>query len=157
MSQSTANMKKSDYRFINDELVDVYDIIMRIEERSIRRSRFKDINAKQMHLVHAIGLHSQKTTTDVAKYLKLNKGTLTTNLNILERKGYIQRIPNKDDHRVINLKLTRKGRLLYRAHSAFHRQMVKSFLNDFDGDQVKLIKQAIINLRKFLDEASEQL
>jgi DNA-binding MarR family transcriptional regulator len=157
MGQSAANLRKSDYKFINDELVDVYDIILRIEERSIRKSRFKDINIKQMHLVHAIGLHSKKTTSEVAHILKLSKGTLTANLNILERKGYIIRVHNHNDHRVINLKLTSKGRLLYRAHSAFHQQLVKSFLKGFNDDEVRLIRKAIINLREFLDKASEQV
>lgn len=152
--QAKPENKRADYRFINDALVDIYDNIMRIEEGSIKQSRFKDITAKELHLVHAIGLHSYKTTSEVAKTLNLSKGTLTANLNVLERKGYIVRTTNQQDRRIINLGLTSKGRLLYRAHDAFHRQLVEGFLKGFDQDEVQLIKQAMVNLQTFIDEVS---
>ena len=145
---------KKDFNFINDSLINVYDSIMRIEESELRKSRFKDITAKEVHLVHTIGLHDRKTTSQVARILKLSKGTLTANLNTLERKGYVMRIANQEDRRIINLGLTSKGRLLYRAHDAFHRLLVERFLKGFDDDDIRLIKQAMINLEDFIDEVS---
>ncbi len=147
-------MKIKDTDFINESLINVYDSIMRIEESEIRKSRFKDITAKEVHLVHTIGLHDRKTTSEVAHILKLSKGTLTANLNNLERKGYVMRIANQEDHRIINLGLTSKGRLLYRAHDAFHKLLVKRFLRGFDDDDIRLIKQAMVNLEDFIDEVS---
>ena len=151
---SQINEIKKDYDFINESLINVYDSIMRIEESEIRRSRFKDITAKEVHLVHTIGLHDRKTTSQVAHILKLSKGTLTANLNTLERKGYVMRIANQEDHRIINLGLTSKGRLLYRAHDAFHKLLVQRFLKGFDNDEIHLIKQAMVNLEEFIDEVS---
>lgn len=145
---------KQDTDFINESLINVYDSIMRIEESEIRKSRFKDITAKEVHLVHTIGLHDRKTTSEVANILKLSKGTLTANLNNLERKGYVMRIPNEEDHRIINLGLTSKGRLLYRAHDAFHKLLVQRFLKGFNDDDIHLIKQAMVNLEDFIDEVS---
>ncbi|KRK88386.1 MarR family winged helix-turn-helix transcriptional regulator [Lentilactobacillus sunkii] len=145
---------KKDYDFINESLINVYDSIMRIEESEIRKSRFKDITAKEVHLVHTIGLHDRKTTSQVAHILKLSKGTLTANLNNLERKGYVMRIPNVEDHRIINLGLTSKGRLLYRAHDAFHKLLVQRFLKGFGDSEIHLIKQAMVNLEEFIDEVS---
>ncbi len=153
MSLQSDEIKK-DFNFINDSLINVYDSIMRIEESELRKSRFKDITAKEVHLVHTIGLHDRKTTSQVARILKLSKGTLTANLNTLERKGYVMRIANQEDRRIINLGLTSKGRLLYRAHDAFHRLLVERFLKGFDDDDIRSIKQAMINLEDFIDEVS---
>lgn len=153
MSLQSDEIKK-DFNFINDSLINVYDSIMRIEESELRKSRFKDITDKEVHLVHTIGLHDRKTTSQVARILKLSKGTLTANLNTLERKGYVMRIANQEDRRIINLGLTSKGRLLYRAHDAFHRLLVERFLKGFDDDDIRLIKQAMINLEDFIDEVS---
>ncbi len=149
-----SNEIKSEYNFISDALIDIYDQIMRIEESEIKRSRFKDITAKELHLVHTIGLHDRKTTSEVAEILRLSKGTLTANLNTLERKGYITRIANQKDHRIINLALTSKGRLLYRAHYAFHRQLVETVLKNFEGPDIKKMKQALINVEEFIDGVS---
>ena len=152
MNSQSDEIKDTD--FINESLINVYDSIMRIEESEIRKSRFKDITAKEVHLVHTIGLHDRKTTSEVAHILKLSKGTLTANLNNLERKGYVMRIANQEDHRIINLGLTSKVRLLYRAHDAFHKLLVKRFLRGFDDDDIRLIKQAMVNLEDFIDEVS---
>lgn len=149
------SMNKEDQRFINNALVDVYDNIMRIEEKSIKKSQFSDITVKELHLIHAIGLGSNKSISEVARLLNLSKGTLTINLNILERKGYLNRIQNKKDRRITNLKLTRKGKLLYRAHDAFHKKLVASFLSGFDDDEVHLIKRAMIKLQGFVKEAEK--
>lgn len=148
--------RKQDQNYINNALVDVYDNIMRFEEQQIRGSRFRDINARELHIVHAIGLHDHKTTSQVAREFRMSKGTLTAHLNNLERKCYIERHRNPDDRRVINLGLTSKGRLLYRVHDAFHRRLVNSFLAGMDDDDRQLIKQALMNLEEFLDEAQKK-
>ena len=61
---STSDEIKDDYNFISEALIDIYDQIMRIEESEIRKSRFKDITAKELHLI-PIGLHDRKTTSEV--------------------------------------------------------------------------------------------
>ena len=155
MADRSIEEKKSDFNFISESMIDVYDSIMRIEESEIRKSRFKDVTAKELHLVHAIGLHRQRATTEVANYLKLSKGTLTANINTLVRKGYVMRIPNQIDRRIINLKLTDRGRLLYRAHSAFHSTLVKSVLDGFSDDNIEVIEQVLKKLLKFIDEVSD--
>lgn len=142
---------RADYEFINESLVYAYDTIMRIEEKYIKSSRFKDISARELHLIHAIGLHDRKTISQVAKILKLSRGTLTTNLDRLEKKGYVKRIPNEQDRRVFNLALTNKGKLLYRAHDAFHSKLVKTFLKDSNPKEIKKVLQ---NLMDFIDEVS---
>lgn len=155
MTTHTPNtINREDFHMINDSLVDIFDKILRIEERELRKSRFKDVTINELHLVHAITLHEQKTTTAVANELHLSKGSLTSSVNTLVKRGYVERIRNQQDRRVINLTLTSKGRLLYRAHDAFHRQLVKSFLNGMTDSDVTLIKRALTNLQNFVDEAS---
>ncbi|WP_283679096.1 MarR family transcriptional regulator [Lentilactobacillus sp. Marseille-Q4993] len=149
------NKKNSDFKLISDSMIDIYDSIMRIEETEIRKSRFKDVTAKELHLVHAIGLHEHKTTSEVGNYLKLSKGTLTANLNTLQKKGYIRRVQNQRDRRIINLELTDKGRLLFRAHDAFHHALVKRVLDDFSDDSIDIIEQVLDNLLGFIDEVSK--
>lgn len=148
-------LSKQDFNVINDALVNVYDHIMRIEEQSLRASTFKDVSVKDIHLIHAISLHGHKSSTEVAQELHLTKGTLSTNVKGLVRKGYVQRIPDRHDGRVQHLELTNRGKLLYRAHDAFHRQIVKSFLHGMDTQEVGLIKRALQNLEQFLTTASK--
>ena len=70
------------------------------------------------------------------------------------KKGYVERIRSKDDRRVVRLGLTKKGRVEYRAHAAFHEKLVKQFLQGFNDEEVGVILQALRNLESFMDEHS---
>ena len=78
-----------------------------IEEVSLRGSRFKDISIKEMHTIDVIGKFPEATPGKVSKELMVTLGTVTTSLNNLERKGYIERIRSDQDRRVVYLHLTK--------------------------------------------------
>lgn len=139
---------------INDSLVRIYGDIMWIEENELRKSKFNDLTMREMHAIHAISMYDHKLTSEVAKELHLTPGTLTSMADRLVRKGYVIRLRSEDDRRVIRLGLTKKGRVVYRAHEAFHNMMVKSFLKDLDATEIKTIEKALWNLEQFLREHS---
>ena len=141
-------------RIINDSLVRIYNDILWIEEKELKKSQFSDLSIKEMHAINAITMYDHKTASQVAKELHLTPGTLTATIDRLTKKNYVTRIRSNDDRRVIRLGLTKKGRLMYRAHNAFHRMMVQSFLKDMDQTEIKTIEKALRNVESFLREHS---
>lgn len=141
---------------ISNLLIEVYNDILQVEEKYLRTSRFKDITVKEVHTIDAITMYDHKTTTAVARKLQLSPGTVTASIDKLVKKGYVVRLQSADDQRVIRLGLTRRGRLIYRAHESFHRQMTETFLRGMDTGQVDLIEHAMLNLRSFLEIATEE-
>ncbi|WP_462271222.1 MarR family winged helix-turn-helix transcriptional regulator [Ligilactobacillus agilis] len=139
---------------INDSLVRIYSGIMWIEENELCKSKFNDLTMREMHAIHAISMYDHKSASEVAKELHLTPGTLTAMVDRLVRKGYVKRLRSEDDRRVIRLGLTKKGRVIYRAHEAFHNMMVRSFLKDLDATEIKTIEKALWNLEQFLREHS---
>ena len=139
---------------INDSLVGIYSGIMWIEENELRKSKFNDLTMREMHAIHAISMYDHKSASEVAKELHLTPGTLTAMVDRLVRKGYVNRLRSEDDRRVIRLGLTKKGRVIYRAHEAFHNMMVRSFLKDLDATEIRTIEKALWNLEQFLREHS---
>ncbi|WP_281164262.1 MarR family winged helix-turn-helix transcriptional regulator [Liquorilactobacillus sicerae] len=141
-------------KIINDSLVRIYNDILWIEEKELKKSQFNDLSIKEMHAINAITMYEHKTVSQVAKELHLTPGTLTATIDRLTKKNYVTRIRSNDDRRVIRLGLTKKGRLMFRAHAAFHRMMVRNFLKDLDQDEIKTIEKALRNLELFLRERS---
>lgn len=136
---------------INNLLSTVYSDIMKVEERELRKSEFKDISLRELHAIDAITMYEHKTSSQVARELMVTAGSLSTMVNNLVRKGYVMRINGEDDRRIIRLGLTSRGRLIYRAHDSFHCHMVKKFIAGFDNEQVAIIERALLNLRAFLE------
>lgn len=121
-----------------------------IEEKALQASRFSDLSIKEMHTIEAIGMYERHTSTEVANKLNITVGTLTVAVNALVRKGYVTRIRSEADRRVIQLALTPKGRLLYRLHDKFHRDMVVETLRDMDEQEASALIHALANLHHFL-------
>ena len=96
------------YQQVNDYLTSIFNNVLVIEEVSLRGSRFKDISIKEMHTIDVIGKYPEVTPSQVSKELMVTLGTVTTSLNNLERKGYIERIRSDKDRRVVHLHLTKK-------------------------------------------------
>lgn len=139
-----------DLKTVNDYLVSVFNDILIIEESELKKSQFKDLSITEMHTIEAIGMYKKKTTSEVAKELSITVGTLTTAINKLVKKDYVERIRSEDDRRVVKLGLTKKGKLLYRVHQHFHREMVKNILDGMATDEQQALLAALKNLHDFL-------
>lgn len=142
---------------INDFLVTIFNDVLMIEERTLQSSRFKDLSIKEMHTIEAIGMYQEHTTSEVAKKLKVTVGTLTVSVNNLVRKGYVERVRSEQDRRVVKLALTSNGRLLYRLHDKFHRDMVRETITEMDEKETEVLIQGLRNLHDFLERTKEQL
>ena len=141
-----------DYNRINDYLVDIFNRVQVIEETSLRKSQFSDVSLKEMHTIEIIGKNTNVTPSDIARELMLTLGTVTTSLNKLEAKAYIERNRSKLDRRVVHLTLTKKGKLLDRLHRKFHKNMVIHIAEDMNEQEFEALAQVLKNLHKFLEE-----
>ena len=141
-----------DYQRINDYLTSIFNNVLVIEEVSLRGSRFKDISIKEMHTIDVVGKFPNATPSQVSKELMVTLGTVTTSLNNLERKGYIERLRSDQDRRVVHLHLTKKGRLVHRLHKRFHKAMVERIIEGMSPEVMDVMSKGLINLYQFLED-----
>lgn len=137
---------------INEYLTAIFNNVLVIQENSLRKSHFNDISIKEMHTIDEIGDKKGATPSDIARALMVTLGTVTTSLNNLERKGYIERVRSTKDRRVVHLYLTKKGRLVYRLHQRFHNEMVKQITDGMDEAEYQVMKKGLYKLYNFLED-----
>ena len=140
------------YQLVNDYLTSIFNNVLVIEESSLRGSQFKDVSIKEMHTIDVIGTTPNATPSDISRELLVTLGTVTTSLNNLERKGYIERRRSSIDRRVVHLSLTKKGRLLYRLHKRFHNRMVMQVVEGMSPEEKNAMQRGLQNLYNFLEE-----
>ncbi|MFK5676228.1 MULTISPECIES: MarR family winged helix-turn-helix transcriptional regulator [unclassified Ligilactobacillus] len=136
---------------INDLLFRLYDRVRYVEDSELKKSPFSDITARELHLIHVVSLHDKKPISRIARQLNLTKGTLTKSIDQLERKGYVERIRSKKDRRVINIGLTKKGRVLYRAHNKLHQRAMSSLLSGMDKNEVEALINALQQMSDYFE------
>ena len=122
---------------------------MDIERKAIITKEFQDISNNDMHIIEAIGIDESKNMSMVAKMVSVTVGTLTIAINSLVKKGYVNRMRGEQDRRVVYISLTEKGKIAYRHHEEFHRQMIDAIINGLSEDETKILVKALSNLNKF--------
>ena len=142
---------------INHYLISIFNEVLDIEEDALRGSNFSDISISEMHTIEAIGLYADLTSSEVAKKLTVTAGTLSVAIRSLVNKGYVVRQRMEDDRRVIKLGLTKKGKLVYRLHHKFHREMVKRTIEGMEVEEVEVLLKGLKNLHSFLFELVENI
>ena len=140
------------FQLVNDYLTSIFNNVLVIEESSLRSSRFNDVSIKEMHTIDVIGTTPNATPSDISRELMVTLGTVTTSLNNLERKGYIERRRSEVDRRVVHLNLTKNGRLLYRLHQRFHNRMVMQVVDGMSPEERQVMQKGLQNLYSFLED-----
>jgi DNA-binding MarR family transcriptional regulator len=90
--------------------------------------------------------------SEIASKLDITMGTLTTAIDKLIKKGYVERSRSEIDRRIVNVSLTNKGKLAYRIHEKFHLDMVKEIMNDFSDEEEEILLTALQKLNKHLKD-----
>ena len=140
------------YNILNELLVKIFNDILQIEQNALKEGEFKDISITEVHTIEAVGMYGSRTMTEVAQDLKITVGTLTIAINNLVKKGYVERNRSESDRRVVEISLTRKGKLAYRVHEKFHTDMIKSTIKGLADEEESVLVRALDNLNTFFKD-----
>lgn len=135
---------------INELLVEVYNDIARIEEQALKHGNLNDLSITEMHTIEVIGMYGSKTMSEIASQLDITTGTLTTTVDRLIKKNYLERKRSESDRRMVHVNLTRKGRLAYRIHEKFHTDLIKQVVTEFTEQEEYILVNGLDKLSNHL-------
>jgi len=145
------NMRKS-VGVVNELLVESFSDISQIEQQALKEGLLKDITVTEIHTIDAIGMYKYRTMSRVAQDLRITVGTLTTAINKLLKKGYVDRKRGEEDRRSVMIALTRKGKLAYRIHDKFHSHMVHATIDCLSEEEEEVLIKSLEKLNAFFRE-----
>ena len=111
---------------LNALLVDTFNDILKFEEKSLQSLLGIGVTVNEAHVLEAVGKgDGVATISDIANFLKVSLPSAAVAVQKLERRGFVEKTPDRQDGRKMNVSLTALGEKLDRAHRIFHRKMVK--------------------------------
>ncbi|HIX98931.1 MULTISPECIES: MarR family winged helix-turn-helix transcriptional regulator [Clostridia] len=137
------------YRAINDILVGLFHELWELEEKAIITEDFKDLTNNDMHVIEAIGLGEGNNMSSIARKLNITVGSLTTAVNSLVNKAYVERRRSEKDRRVVYVRLTEKGVKAYHHHEDYHRQMTQAIISKLSEDEIPVLVKTLEGLEEF--------
>lgn len=138
-------------RLINEILVQLFNDILAAEEKALKSEGYNDLSITEFHTLEAIGNNDPKSMSEIADKLKITVGTLTTAINRLLKKGYVERKRDPYDRRIVLIKLTEKGINANYHHEKFHTEMVEKMICNLRIEEDKTLLKSLENLKKFFD------
>ena len=79
---------------INELLVEIFNHILSIEEEEIKKLDI-NLSLNEIHTLESIENTEYPTMSNVSKKLRITISTLTTTINRLVKKGYVERYFNE--------------------------------------------------------------
>jgi DNA-binding MarR family transcriptional regulator len=134
---------------INDLLVETFNDILQIEMKALREGILNDLSITEIHTIDAIGMYEYRTMTEVSQDLRITLGTLTTAINKLLKKGYVDRKRGEEDRRSVMIALTRKGKIAFRIHQKFHSRMVQATIDGLNNEEEQVLIKSLEKLNNF--------
>ena len=136
-------------KVLNELLVQLFNDILQIEENTLKSGNLSDLSVTELHTIVAIGMYQERTMSEVAQDLRITVGTLTTAINKLIKKGYVERKRIEEDRRVVLVHLTKRGKLAYRLHEKFHNDMISDTINGVSEKEEKVLISSLERLNIF--------
>ncbi len=125
-------MKNTTEYVLNKLLVQLFNDILQIEKNAMNNTEFKDLSITEIHTIEAIGKEGNRTMGEIANDLRITVGTLTTAINRLIKKGYVERKRIEEDRRVVVVYLTESGKKVFDEHTLFHKEMIDEVAKNFE-------------------------
>ena len=151
------NERERNLETLNSLLVDTFNAILKVEERSLRVGLTDTVTVTEMHIMDAIGDDGVRTVTELAAAAMVTVSTMTIAINRLEGKKLVERVRDTADRRVVRVRLTEAGRRIAYAHRRFHRRMARAVADGLEPGELDILAQAMEKLRGFFQEESLRL
>ena len=124
----------------------LFGLVHRLEDEAIKASEFSDLSRAEISAIMAIGTGRPKTMTHVANILEINVSTLTTTINKLVKKGYVERLRDDKDRRIVKIGLSEKGITAAMERDSFMGELLRGAVEQVEPDKLRYFISAIDNI-----------
>jgi DNA-binding MarR family transcriptional regulator len=138
-----------DHKILNELLVELFNYILLLEERNLKKNGLNKLSITEIHIIEAVAKVESPSMSEVANKLMVTPGTLSTSVNKLIQKGYLQSERSEQDRRVVLLSLTEKGLEAFQIHESFHEKMISKILKNTEFKDDLVLKNSLMKLMDF--------
>jgi len=136
---------------LNDLFVDIFNQVLALEKKIFEQDKnFRDVSMTETHVLEAVRKCDPPTMGNVAAKLQITPSTLTSSVNKLITKGYVNRHRSEVDRRIVTLSLTEKGESVFELHEEFHRDLVEAAVADLENRDD--LKKALQSMHRFFQK-----
>jgi DNA-binding MarR family transcriptional regulator len=96
------------------------------------------------------------TTSEIGLKLGVSKPNVTSLLDKLVKRGYVERQPDINDRRVINIAVTAKGRRFVNKKAQVLRKVMKSNLSVLESEEIQALSSSLESVRDIISRIGDR-
>ena len=120
----------------------------RIFDALLQKAGLEVFNGGQGRILYVLWQEDGLPVVELAKRTGLAKTTLTSMLERMDAKGFLERVPDRKDRRMLRIFLTPKAQGLSDRYNQVSDKMNRIFYQDFSEEEIIVFEDA---LEKILD------
>jgi len=126
----------------------IHQISGRIFAKILKMNNITEINPAQGRILFVLWQNDGLPITELSRKTQLEKSTLTSMLDRLEKDGYLERVSSSEDRRKIIIKRTDKDKNLQMIYNKISDEMTGYFYENFSDSEIDIFENS---LQKILD------
>jgi DNA-binding MarR family transcriptional regulator len=119
------------------------NLLTEMEENAFRDERFSELSMRQMLYLNTIIRLGHPTFSDLARELSVSKPSVTANVSLLIRKGYVLKVQDPEDLRSFHIILTPKAKEYDELHQNIHRNIALILASRLDAEEVEQLSRIL--------------
>lgn len=129
-------MEKKRLQDTAEDLFDIFRLFYKNVITPISSCTYENMTRSHFEALFALDDLGQISMSEMAKKLILSKSYTTALVDKLVKEGFVERIPNKRDRRMIYIDITDKGRNFLEEHKKAVEENIESRINYLEEEQL---------------------
>lgn len=139
---------------IRDLFIEFQSKLQFFERKYLKTMKIADVTPKELKVLYMIAASNLNSMSELADKLRVTQGTLSTSINCLVRKGYINKTKQTSDRRFINISLTEKSLKAIEYYGLFHYDLIDNLIQNIDEDKNIMIEEILVKLNTIMESKS---
>jgi DNA-binding MarR family transcriptional regulator len=138
---------------IIEDLFQIFPLVMKKFQRSEPDRASKGVSRQDLAIMGMISQSGTLPISEIGKRLLISKPQMTYIIDRLINLGIVDRMPDKTDRRITNIKLTRKGKSRLERNKNLIRDTIREKLASLSRAELKMFSDSLTAIK----EISEKL
>lgn len=126
-------MRKTNGGFLITQIKQVQG---RIFDALLQKAGIEEFNGAQGRILYVLWQEDGLSVVELAKRTGLAKTTLTSMLERMDQKGFLERVSDSKDRRILRIFLAAKAQILREQYQQVSDEMSRIFYQDFSKEEI---------------------
>ncbi|MGI6538453.1 MAG: MarR family winged helix-turn-helix transcriptional regulator [Caldicoprobacterales bacterium] len=130
----------------------IYFSLLTVEKiiKLLKKTYKEDLTFYEFYALLTVNYYGDTTMTDFAENLGIKKQQATRIINNLVEKGYVQRIYDESDRRIVFIRLTQEAKRYLDEHKMNANALFVDSMEDIGESEIKELQNAIETINRIL-------